>query len=420
MLKADYPSEWSRQLLEDVAEVRTGLAKGKKNIIDPVTLPYIRVANVQDGHLDLREIKRIQVARAEVKRYSLQEGDILLTEGGDFDKLGRGTMWRNEIPECLHQNHIFVVRADRGRILPDYLVWLTNSPHGREYFRRCSKQSTNLASINTRQLKRYPVVLPGHDEQLRIAKVLWCSDKGLGVAKQLLKAHRKLKRGLLQKLLTGEQRFPEFRDQPLVEYRLGDLAERVTRTNSGGSMHALTISGRTGFVDQRKYFSKMIAGASIGDSYLIKRGEFAYNRSLMKGYPFGATKRLNEFDEGVVSKLYIVFAVSNHSALNSDFLVHLFESGMLNRQLCRIANIGSRAHGLLNVVTSDFFGMSLRLPSLPEQKRIAELLDSVDREIKLLSDLHKALQEQKKGLMQQLLTGNVRVPESILESQEVH
>lgn len=415
MLDADYPSEWRRLGLQDVAEVRTGLAKGKRDIKDPVKLPYLRVANVQDGHLDLREIKRIAVARAEVERYSLQEGDVLLTEGGDFDKLGRGTMWRNEIPQCLHQNHVFVVRANRDELLPDYLVWLTNSPHGREYFRRCSKQSTNLASINTKQLKRYPMVLPEMTEQLRIARVLRCADVGLDTVKRLLRARRKFKRGLLQQLFTGERRFPEFRDQPWVERKLGDVVTRITRTNTAGSEHALTISGRTGFVDQKKYFSKMIAGESIGDSYLIRRGEFAYNRSLMKGYPYGATKRLDEFDEGVVSKLYIVFAIKQEDDLDSDFLLHLFESGTLNRQLCRITNLGARAHGLLNIVTDDFFGVALRVPPLPEQRRIAEALNTISSEIQLLTDLHEALKEQKKGLMQQLLTGNVRVPASMLK-----
>lgn len=107
------PKDWRVMKLKKVAEIQTGLAKGKKNITDPVFLPYLRVANVQDGHLDLSEIKKIKVSRNKISRYSLKNGDVLLTEGGDFDKLGRGTVWRNEIPNCLHQNHIFVVRPDR-------------------------------------------------------------------------------------------------------------------------------------------------------------------------------------------------------------------------------------------------------------------------------------------------------------------
>src|SRR5690606_4567437 len=96
--------------LHEVAEVRTGLAKGKANLKDPVELPYLRVANVQDGHIDLTQVKFILVERSQIERYSLRTGDILMTEGGDFDKLGRGDVWQGQIPVCLHQNHVFAVR----------------------------------------------------------------------------------------------------------------------------------------------------------------------------------------------------------------------------------------------------------------------------------------------------------------------
>src|SRR5579862_4022084 len=113
MHKNDLPDDWTYQRLDAVAMIRTGLALGKRDIKNPVRRPYLRVANVQDGHMLLDEIKHITVSADEVDRYLLMNGDILLTEGGDFDKLGRGTMWRGEIDGCLHQNHIFVVRTQR-------------------------------------------------------------------------------------------------------------------------------------------------------------------------------------------------------------------------------------------------------------------------------------------------------------------
>src|ERR1019366_5284521 len=110
MLKHQIPKTWRATTLELHAEVRTGIAKGKKGRKSPVSLPYLRVANVQDGYLSLIEIKTIDVEKKDAERYRLQDGDVLLTEGGDFDKLGRGAVWRGEIPYCLHQNHIFSVR----------------------------------------------------------------------------------------------------------------------------------------------------------------------------------------------------------------------------------------------------------------------------------------------------------------------
>jgi type I restriction enzyme, S subunit len=117
-----------------------------------IELPYLRVANVQDGYLDLSEIKSVAVLKSEVDRFSLQTGDMLMTEGGDFDKLGRGTVWRGQISPCLHQNHIFRVRPTRGAILPDFLASVTASSHGKWYFLVSSKQTTNLATINSTQL----------------------------------------------------------------------------------------------------------------------------------------------------------------------------------------------------------------------------------------------------------------------------
>ena len=116
--------------------MQTGLAKGKKNIMNPVSLPYLRVANVQDGFLDLDKIKKIQVEDNMVERYLLRNGDILFTEGGDFDKLGRGTIWRDEIPKCLHQNHVFAVRCDTKKLLSYFLASIASSPHAATAHRR--------------------------------------------------------------------------------------------------------------------------------------------------------------------------------------------------------------------------------------------------------------------------------------------
>jgi type I restriction enzyme S subunit len=100
------PRAWKFYKLNEVALIQTGLAKGQKKLKNPVKMPYLRVANVQDGYLDLSIIKEITVEKEKIERYSLKDGDVLLTEGGDFDKLGRGTIWQNQISNCLHQNHI--------------------------------------------------------------------------------------------------------------------------------------------------------------------------------------------------------------------------------------------------------------------------------------------------------------------------
>jgi|JRYF01.1.fsa_nt_gb type I restriction enzyme S subunit len=150
---------YAKAPLSDLAEVRTGLAKGKAAGGDAVAVPYLRVANVQDGRLDLKDVKYIEVPTHQVSRYALQAGDVLMTEGGDADKLGRGTVWKGEIDPCLHQNHVFAVRARRELVMPGYIAALAASEYGRSYFLACAKRSTNLASINSTQLRAFPVPL---------------------------------------------------------------------------------------------------------------------------------------------------------------------------------------------------------------------------------------------------------------------
>lgn len=141
--------------LAEVADVVSGVAKGSKLSGAVRTLPYLRVANVQDGFLDLSEIKEIEATERDIKKYRLKAGDILMTEGGDFDKLGRGAMWSGEVAECIHQNHIFRVRLSDG-YEPRFFECYLRTPMVKTYFLGCAKKTTNLASINMSQLKALP------------------------------------------------------------------------------------------------------------------------------------------------------------------------------------------------------------------------------------------------------------------------
>ena len=202
----EIPEEWDVRKLRTVAHIQTGIAKGKKYLEDTIELPYLRVANVQEGYIDITKIKTINVSKREVERYSLQEGDVLLTEGGDLDKLGRGDVWHGQIEHCLHQNHVFAVRTDRLVILPEFYSAQASSFYGKKYFLSCAKQTTNLASINSTQLKDFPTIVPPLEEQNKIIKILYSVKKEEGLTKEYLDQLEKIKRGLMQDLLTGRVR----------------------------------------------------------------------------------------------------------------------------------------------------------------------------------------------------------------------
>jgi type I restriction enzyme, S subunit len=157
----DIPEPWEIKPLKALAVIQSGVTLGKQYVgLGVRELPYLRVANVQDGRLDLSEVKRIAVPEAEVARSSLQAGDVLMTEGGDPDKLGRGCVWEGQIEPCLHQNHVFAVRPLAHRLRPHYLAAILSSQYAKDYFLRTAKQTTNLASTNKTTIGQFPVVLP--------------------------------------------------------------------------------------------------------------------------------------------------------------------------------------------------------------------------------------------------------------------
>jgi type I restriction enzyme S subunit len=160
----EVPGHWSIAPLKRVADVQTGVAKGKDNEgRSTISVPYLRVANVQDGYLDLDSVASIEIPIDDLPRYSLLPGDVLMNEGGDFDKLGRGHIWSGEIHPCIHQNHVFAVRP--RAVSAEWLNTFTSSAPAQFYFMTRSKQSTNLASISSTNLMELPLPLPQSHEQ---------------------------------------------------------------------------------------------------------------------------------------------------------------------------------------------------------------------------------------------------------------
>ena len=158
---ATNPKGWPTLPLNEVSKVISGVAKGRQlSGDDLIELPYMRVGNVKDGHLDLSEVKTMEIKRSEAEKLRIEPGDLLMTEGGDPDKLGRAALWRGEIDLCVHQNHIFKVRSNRALLSPEYLRSLAGSAYGKAYFLRVAKKTTGIASINKTQLSAFPVVLP--------------------------------------------------------------------------------------------------------------------------------------------------------------------------------------------------------------------------------------------------------------------
>lgn len=399
-------AHWHFVSLEDIAEIQTGLSKSSSREGEFTTMPYLRVANVQDGHFDLTEVKTIDVPKDSVERFRVKTGDVLLTEGGDFDKLGRGAVWRGQIKDCVHQNHIFVVRPNPKKLDERFLAYQTQGPRGRAYFQSCSKQSTNLASINSSQLRQFPTALPPLPEQRKIADILSASDEAIEKVDALVQAQKRRKKALMQHLLSGRRRLKGF-SKPWVAAKLGNIFEE--RVEQGRiDLPLLSITADRGIVP-REDVAKRDSSSEDKSKYLrIAPGDIGYNTMRM----WQGVSALSAL-EGIVSPAYTICIPTER--IDGRFAAHLFKFGHTIHLFHRYSQ--GLVDDTLNLKFPSFAVIEVTIPGdLEEQRQIAVLLDTVDQNLTLLRSQRSALEKQKRGLMQLLLTGKIRVP---MRTQEV-
>ena len=209
----ELPASWRVASLKRIAAIQTGLTLGKDYDGPLVERPYLRVANVQDGRLALDDVTLIEVPESVARGITLRSGDVLMTEGGDLDKLGRGTVWNDEIPNCMHQNHVFAIRCFRHKLLPQFLAYLTASPYGRGYFEATGKKTTNLASTNATKVGLFPIPLPPVGEQVAICEYLDGKLSDLARLASTIEAQidtlTAYRKSLIHECVTGQRRITE-------------------------------------------------------------------------------------------------------------------------------------------------------------------------------------------------------------------
>lgn len=195
-------TRYPQMALREIAEIASGITKGRKiESKSLIKVPYLRVANVQDGFLNLEEIKSIAIRRGEEQRYALVPGDLVMTEGGDPDKLGRAAVWNGELSYCAHQNHVFRVRPHTEIVLTDYLRDLAGSVYGKAYFLSVAKRTTGIASVNKTQLGGFPVPVPPMELQALYAKTVATSHDIASVAETAASGVAALSSSLVSRLL---------------------------------------------------------------------------------------------------------------------------------------------------------------------------------------------------------------------------
>ncbi|HEM5183150.1 TPA: restriction endonuclease subunit S [Streptococcus suis] len=275
---------------------------------------------------------------------------------------------------------------------------------------------TSYPAINANKLAEISIFLPptvtpltvrALPEQEAIGSFFSDLDQLITLHQRKLDDIKELKKALLQKMFPKgngndfpELRFPEFTDA-WKQRKLGEVSKRVTRRNKELiSSLPLTISAQHGLVDQEEFFNKQVASKDVSSYYLIKKGEFAYNKSYSNGYPWGAIKRLDRYEMGVLSTLYIIFKPT--SLICSDYLVSYYDTVNWYKEVSMIAAEGARNHGLLNIAPNDFFETRLFIPTLPEQEAIGSFFSDLDQLITLHQRQLDHLKLLKKALLQQM------------------
>lgn len=394
-----YPA-WEANQLGNIASYLKGAPLSKSDICDDGT-PLILYGELYTtyGEVTTDIVRRTKKTVSD--EYLSRVGDVLIPTSGETpEEISTATCVM--VPGVILAGDLYIVRnnALNGCVLSFILNYQVNGDIAK------IAQGKSIVHLRWDDLKKIVIKYPFDiEEQQKIAAFLSALDEVIAASEKEVAALEQQKKGAMQKIFSQEIRFKrddgsEYPEWTLV--KLADIATRVTRRNTGNvSDIPLTISSAYGFVDQRSFFNKTVASENMENYYLLMNGEFGYNKSSSKGYDFGAIKRLDGFECGALSTLYICFALNE--AVDSDYMTYYFDSQKWNKEASLRCAEGARNHGLLNISAADFFDMSLCLASdIEEQQKIADFLSSFDEALALARQELEHWKLLKKGLMQQM------------------
>ncbi len=396
------PQEWEVKRLGDMC-----INKGKYGLNAPATefsknLPtYLRITDIDDNGKFIHLNKK-SVDTSLVNEYYLKDGDIVFARTGAT--VGKAYLYNSKDGKLVYAGYLIKFTSNPIVLLPFFLKAITETPYYKNWVSIISQRS-GQPGINATEYCSLKLPVPPINEQTDICSILQLWDAAIDKQSKLIEKLNLRKRALMQQLLTGKKRLPGFSD----EWKTKQIQEHfklVLDKNDGKAHLPMTISAKYGLVSQKNKFDRVIAGNSLNRYTLLQKGDFAYNKGNSNLYEMGCIYRLKE-KSAVVPFVYICFRIKDHTC--GDFYSHFFANHGLDSQLKRIITSGARGDGLLNVNTKDFMLLKIPYPNIEEQKVIADVLNDGDKEIELAKEKLANLQSQKRGLMQQLLTGKKRV-----------
>ncbi|MCS2613542.1 restriction endonuclease subunit S [Bacteroides fragilis] len=401
----EFTEEWRSHFLTDFMSFKNGMnpdakrfGRGTKfiSVMDILNNQFICYDNIRAS---------VEVMDGDIDTYGVNYGDILFQRSSEtLEDVGQANVYLDSKPAIFGG---FVIRGkSKGNYNPLFFRYLLASPTARK---RIIVKGAGAQHFNIGQdgLSKVSLDIPCMQEQKKIGELLQCIDARIATQNKIIEDLKKLKSAIVDKLfclpneLVPQMRLHGFTGN-WTQVRLSDVCQRIRTKNINTQCQlVLTIAAQYGLVSQEDFFNKSVASDNLESYYLIEKDDFAYNKSYSTDYPWGAVKRLELYSQGVLSPLYICFR-ANTDVIVPDYLSHYFESKKWHKGIADIAGEGARNHGLLNLSVVDFFNTTHRIPSMPEQKVIADVLNKLTFKYNLERKLHENLLKQRNYLLQQM------------------
>lgn len=399
-----FEGEWKEYSLGEVGSIYSGIGFPECEQGGRSGIPFYKVSDMNNqGNESIMHSSNNYVSDKQIQRNHWKICSE--TPAIFFAKVGAAVMLNRKrivLEPCLCDNNTMMFSLSKDKWSTNFALPLFNNVDFPSL-----AQVGSLPSFNGSQVKEIKVKLPKFEEQEMVGKYFTSLDSQISASTSRLASLKQMKAASLQAMFPQEgETVPKIRFKGVEgewkKVKLNSFAKRVTRKNSHlESTLALTIASAHGLVSQIDYFNNLVVGSNIRNYYLLKKGEFAYNKSYSNGYPFGSVKRLERYEQGILSTLYITFSIDN--SISSDYLTHFFDTNLWHKEVAERAAEGARNHGLLNIGANDFLDINIWKPeSKSEQQAIASYFTSLDRQISLQSQRLEKLKQIKSACLDKM------------------
>ena len=403
----EFKGEWEETTIGHLFSFKNGLNKGKEFFGHGT--PIINYTDVYKNRILSKSLVKgtVKLDFDEISRYRVLKGDVFFTRTSETpEEVGLSSVLVEDIKDCSFSGFVLRARPTTDNLVPEFCSQCFSVDSIRNAIKSTCTYTTR-ALTNGTVLSKINLCYPIKAEQHSIASFFTTLDAQISASTSRLASLKQIKAASLQAMFPQEgETVPKLRfkgfEGEWEKVKLNTFAKRVTRKNTHlESTLALTISSTQGLVSQIEYFNNLVIGSNISNYYLLKKGEFDYNKSYSNGYPYGSVKRLDRYEKGILSTLYITFCIDD--SISSDYLTRFFDTTLWHKEVAEKSAEGARNHGLLNIGVEDFLIINIVRPqSKEEQQMISDYFTNLDRQITLQSQRLEKLKQIKAACLDKM------------------